>query len=311
MNYFGSNYVILSSYVNLLKGKKEFIGSKDNRTCRYCGKTAADVPFKLEAHALPEFTGNKSLIAYDECDICNEKFSRLVEDHFGKYLGALRTLSQVHGKKGVPTYKGQDGKSRISMGGAGLQVTDYEDDPIWEINEESKTVTVTAHRQPYVPAAVFKCLVKMAISITPSSLLGEMGHLCKWILEDNHTYESFPYNPLVVFEQFTPGPMPYPGVTVFLLRRKQKVTDVPYMQFIAAFGNTMYQIIVPMPEQDKALMGKPTQLSLFPVPFSEGYEYGKTAVHQLDLSRYEIVKNEPHVMHMTYQVAVKHETLNK
>jgi len=272
MSYFDTNYEIASSYLNLTKGEKHFIGSRDNRTCRYCGEAAPDVPFKLEAHAIPEFTGNKSLMAYDECDICNEKVSRLVEDHFGKYLGALRTLSQVHGKKGVPTYKGQDGKSRISMEDAGLHITGYEDDPIFEVNEESKTVTITAHRQPYVPAAVFKCLVKMAIAIVPSSLLREMKHLCKWILEDAHTYESFHYSPLVAFEQFTPGPMP---------------------------------------QQDRELLDRPVQLSLFPVPFSEGYEYGKTSVHQLDLSRYETVRNEPHVMHMSYQSAVKHETLNK
>ncbi len=310
MSYFDTNYEVSASYLSIEKGNKQFIGSKENRTCRYCGKTKPDVTFRLEAHAIPEFTGNKSLIAYDECDVCNEKFSRLVEDHFGKYLGVLRTLSQVHGKKGVPTYKGKDGKSRIEMEAAGLHVKGYEEDPIFEINEESKRVTVTAHRQPYVPAAVFKCLVKMAIAIAPSSVLGDLQHLCKWILEDSHTYESFPYKPLMVFEQFTPGPMPYKGITLLLLRRKQSVKDVPYLQFIVAFGNTMYQIVLPMPQQDKEILKKQIQLFLFPVPFSEGYEYGKTAVYQLDLSRYEIVRNEPHVMHMSYESAEKKETLN-
>lgn len=311
VNYFDKNYEVSDAYLNLMPGEKRYIGSKENRVCRYCGKTKPEVSFTLEAHAIPEFTGNKSLIAYDECDICNERFSRVIEDHFGKYLGALRTLSQIQGKKGVPTYKGQDGKSRISMEEAGFRVTGYEEDPIFEINEESKTLTITAHRQPYVPAAVFKCLVKMAIAIAPNDLLCELKHLCEWVSLENHTFESLPYKPLMVFEQFTPGPMPYKGVTLFLLKRKSNIEDVPYLQFVTAFGNTMYQIVLPMPEQDKDLLNKPIQLSLFPIPFNEGYEYGKTSVRQLDLSRYEIVRNEPHVMHMSFESIQMQKALNQ
>lgn len=312
MAYFDNNYDLSASYLNLIPGGKHYIGDKTNRVCRYCGKSKPEVYFKLEAHAIPEFTGNKSLIAFDECDTCNKLFSRVIEDHFGKYLGALRTLSQIHGKKGVPTYKGQDGKSRISLEEAGLHIAGYEDDPIFDLNQESKTLTITAHRQPYVPAAVFKCLVKMAIAIAPNELLPELTHLREWINLETHTYESFPYKPLMVFEQFTPGPMPYKGVTLFLLRRKSGILHVPYLQFVCAFGNTMYQIVLPMPEKDKEILNKSIQLSLFPVPFNEGHEYGKTSVHQLDLSRYEVVKNEPHVMHMSFDsIQVQDDALNK
>lgn len=97
LNYFDENYSIVSCYLNLTKGNKEYIGEKQNRKCRFCGKLSPEVKFKLEAHAIPELTGNKSLIAYNECDTCNEKFSRTVEDHLGKYLGAQRTLVQIHG----------------------------------------------------------------------------------------------------------------------------------------------------------------------------------------------------------------------
>lgn len=303
LDYFDSNYTIIASHMNLTKGNKLYIGDKDNRKCRYCGESEPNVEFKIEAHAIPEFTGNKSLIAYDECDTCNELFSRIIEDHFGKYLGANRTLAQIHGKKGVPTYKGKDGKSRISMENTGLKITGYEDDPIFDIDLESKLITITAHRQPYIPAAVFKCIVKMAVAISPENLLPELSHLTKWIREPVHKYETFPYKPLVAFEQFTPGPMPYPGVTLFLLKRKPKMENVPYLQFVVAFGNSMFQIVVPMPEQDRQLMNKPINLSLFPIPFADGYEYGKTSMRELDLSMYEIVKNESHVMHMGFEHA--------
>lgn len=301
LDYFDSNYEFVSSYLSLEKGKKIHIGDKQNRVCRYCNKSSPEVKFKLEAHAIPEFTGNKSLIALDECDTCNEIFSRVIEDHFGKYLGAHRTLAQIHGKKGVPKYKSRDKKSDIGLDENGLKITAREDDPIFEINEETNTVKITAHRQPYVPAAVFKCLVKMAIAIAPESLLNELVHLRKWILLEQHTYESFPYKPFIVFEQFTPGPRPYPGVSLFLMKRKHDESNVPYLQFVVAFSNTMFQIVLPMPEQDRHIMGDQIQLMLFPIPFSKDYAFGKTVVRELDMSGFEIVKNEEHVLYMGYE----------
>ncbi len=192
---------------------------------------------------------------------------------------------------------------------AGLKIIDCIDDPIIDLDKKTKTLTITAHRLPYIPAAIFKCLVKMAIAIAPTVLLSELGHLTKWIRETEHRYETFPYKPLVAFQQFTPGPMPYPGVSLFLLKRKPEVTDVPYLQFIIAFGNTMFQIVVPMPKQDKQIMGIPIKLSFFPIPFTEDYEYGETSMKELDLSRYEVIKNDPHLMHMRFKHVEQQEII--
>jgi hypothetical protein len=49
----------------------------------------------MEAHAFPEFIGNRELISNYECDICNERFSRTIEDHLAKYTlqaGCTRRL---------------------------------------------------------------------------------------------------------------------------------------------------------------------------------------------------------------------------
>ncbi|MBH0061080.1 hypothetical protein I6E85_07900 [Pseudoalteromonas sp. NZS71] len=300
-NYFDKNYDLISSYINLTKGRKVYIGTKEDRVCRFCDRSSPDVDFKNIAHAIPEFTGNKSLVAYDECDVCNEKFSRTIEDHLAKYLGAQRTLAQVHGKKGVPTYVGKDGKTRISMKEYGISLTSYEENPIYEIDEEKKSIKITAHRQPYIPAAVFKCLVKMAISVAPKQDLSSLKHLITWIGLEAHTYESLPYRPLIVFEQFTPGPMPYSGVTIFLLRRKGAVNDVPYMQFVIAFANTMFQIVLPMLNEDSEIMGKPIQLTLFPIPFSKDYKYGNTSTKKLDMSSFETIRNEEQILYMGYE----------
>lgn len=311
LDYFDSNYEFISSHLSLQEGTKVYIGNKNDKVCRYCKKSESDVKFKMVAHAIPEFTGNKSLVAYDECDTCNEIFSRVIENHLANYLGAHRTLAQIHGKKGVPKYKSKNRKSEIALEESGLQITASIDDPVFEIDEEQKHVKITAHRQPYIPAAVFKCLVKMAIAIAPESILSELNHLSQWVLLESHTYESLPYKPFIVFEQFTPGPRPYPGVSLFLMKRKDPGNNVPYLQFVIAFSNTMFQIVLPMPEQDKHLMGKPISLTLFPVPFDKDYKYGNSSVRELDMSSFDIIKNEEQVLYMGYESIEKSDTLNK
>ncbi len=67
LDYFNNNYTSAATYLNLTRDKKHFIGNKKERECRYCGCKKPNTKFKQKAHAIPEFTGNKSLIAYDEC----------------------------------------------------------------------------------------------------------------------------------------------------------------------------------------------------------------------------------------------------
>lgn len=105
IDFYNKNYFYLVKYYNI-SGKKVYLGDRKKRKCRFCGKPSGDTTFKMLAHALPEFIGNRTLISNDECDICNERFSRTIEDHFAKYLGLSRTLNQIRGKKGVPSFKG-------------------------------------------------------------------------------------------------------------------------------------------------------------------------------------------------------------
>jgi hypothetical protein len=49
----------------------------------FCGEISPEVTFKLEAHALPEALGNKSLTTTHECDACNQGFGRGIENDFG------------------------------------------------------------------------------------------------------------------------------------------------------------------------------------------------------------------------------------
>jgi len=298
IKYFKTNYEIIRDIHTFPDGDKIHIGSPANRKCRYCGKDTDAVPFKKLAHAIPEFIGNKRVIANDECDICNDHFSMLVEDHFAKFMGASRTISQIKGKGGVPSYKTKHGNSRIDFGPEGLKVQERYDDKIFEIDKDNKKLVIKTHKQPYVPMGVFKCLVKMAIAIMPEEEVTNFGETIQWILEEEHSDKSFKYSPMVALYTFMPGPSPHPGIKLFLFRRKNDKLDVPYMVFVLAFANYMYQINVPSISRDSNLYGKEITLTFLPTPFDKDKPYGEIKRSHIDLSSTSpvIIENSPITM---------------
>ena len=170
MDFFNDNYVPLTVY-HLNKDDKITLGSETGRVCRFCNKNETETTFETIAHAIPEFIGNKKLIANYECDSCNHKFSRLLESHMGNYMNLWHTITQVKGKRSVPSFKTINDKSRIDIGSENVEISEYIDDNIITIDEEKKTLTITAKKRSYVPIAVYKTLTKMALTIMPENEL--------------------------------------------------------------------------------------------------------------------------------------------
>lgn len=291
-NIFENTYDVVSHYILLPSGNKSFIGKKKPSLCRYCKRNEEDTTFKKRSHAIPEFLGNKTLIANDECDQCNQHFSSHVEEHLAKYLEGYRTIAGMRGKKSVPKYKSND--SRFEMYVSGEQnsiICDERKGEHLELNEITKTIKIPIVRPPYVPAAVYKCFVKMAIAIAPEGVLGDLNDHIKWILETDHTIESSPYLPLVIYEHFTTGGRPYSGIGLYLLKRKSDQFNVPYLQFICTFGNSTYQVVLPIVEKDCHLDSKDIELYMFPTPFDND-DTKVTTTKALDFSNFKDVRGE-------------------
>jgi hypothetical protein len=125
----------------IVPGKKDYLGDRNNRCCRFCGKRFPEVTFRTEAHAIPELLGNKGLFTYDECDACNELFGSGIENDFGNWSKPMRTLNRIRGKTGVPTIKGKDGSWRIESDPRGLNIDHKEEDPVFDVDEEKNEMT--------------------------------------------------------------------------------------------------------------------------------------------------------------------------
>jgi hypothetical protein len=135
---------------------------------------------------------------------------------------------------------------------------------------ENNGLIVRARRQTYIPIAVYKAFVKMALAVMPLDELARCGHLSAWIRDPAHSSDSLPMTPLLVLEQSTPsqlGVKPYPGLNICLLRRRDAVKDCPYMYFVVSLGDTCYQVLLPMPDADYHLMKQDVDLVFFPIPF--------------------------------------------
>jgi len=104
LRFYDQHYVSIGQWI-LQPGHKFVLRSSQPGTCRFCRLSVPNMTFKMEAHALPECTGNKSLVTEYECDPCNQFFGKGIENDFGAWTKAQRAVSGVKGKKGVPALK--------------------------------------------------------------------------------------------------------------------------------------------------------------------------------------------------------------
>ena len=275
------------------------------KKCRFCDKTEPEISFKKQAHAIPELIGNKTIFSNNECDSCNSKFSYLLEDHLGKYLGLWRTMMQIKGKNGIVSYKAPDGISRIDMAKTGLELQSFEEDPIFECNDQERTFIIKGYRQPYVPIAVFKSFVKMAISVMPYELLSYFNETKKWLLENNHEISNYDIQPIFTIASSISGKKPFNELLITILCRKNDFLKVPFMQMLLFFGNLGYQIIVPCKPKDFHLSNQPINIASFPHPAFKSNESNRVIGYsQIDFSGKSIVRNEKTSVTMGYEHSI-------
>lgn len=241
--WFKFRYDVLKKY-NFKKGdKKTYIGNKESRTCRYCGATDKK-KFKMEAHAFPELMGNHYLIDYEECDECNNKFAVNIENHFGKWTAPWRTMERIDGKNGIPAYQSYNRETEVRAANSrNISIFTKSIDQLIIDDERGRRIKLNLDRQPYIPSAVYKCLIKMAFVMIPEKFTWEKsvlrGYLADWKNEFDLT------KPVQILHRFAPGPLPNDRFSAYLIKAKNDVKEsIPYMQFILQMGNHSFQIVV-------------------------------------------------------------------
>jgi hypothetical protein len=249
---------------HFLSGKpKAFLGKGKDR-CRYCGRGKKETTFRKEAHSVPEFLGNRSLISKDECDRCNDFFSTHIEDHFAKMIMPMRAALGISGKTGVPTFTPPKSKKvRLEHDNNRRHITilESETERIMTVDRHTKTISVAMTCQPHIPVAAFKCLTKIALAIMPDQELKHYDLARKWILDPDHSLNEEHLRGFGCYCYSTPNP--YIAPWVMLLRRTDPFVRLPYMLLLIGTSNLLFQAMVPICYQDNHLQGSKEPLPRF------------------------------------------------
>jgi hypothetical protein len=262
-HFYEQNYTTVGQWI-LDPATKVVLRSSRPGTCRFCNQTEPQVAFRQEAHALPEGTGNKSLTTDYECDECNKLFGAGIENDFGNWSKAQRALSGVKGKKKVPALKGKEW--RFDRNSMGIIVTQSDGEPIAVLDETRTHITLTVRRDPYTPVAVLKAFTKMALSLLPEEELPNFKHAMAWIRNPDHQVGLVKVSGFPILYTFVPGPNPLPHSAI-MLRRTAPNSSTPYMVFVLAYGNEIFQMFVPCPCKDRSICVQKDKLHYFPNPY--------------------------------------------
>lgn len=294
-SFFTENYdlIFTSGVWSTSSEDKVFIGEKNNKTCRFCGKNEKYTTFDNTSHAIPESLGNKIFILLEECDVCNKEFSEGIEDSLDKYIKPYRTLSHIKGKKKIPTTKSRDKKSRLDVKGE-LVIQSPENSSFYEFDIENKTLKLNVDREPYIPCDVYKAFMKIAISIIKDkNELSAFKYTVAWVMHKNRNENML--NPLKVWRTFIPGHRTIGDVSTMLFRLKSSnnYTKLPYSIFILGVSNFIYQMIVPS-HLDVKESGDNLdfEIPFLPTIFEESWEYGEPIRGIIDLTSSEKTYDE-------------------
>lgn len=281
------NYTRCCEYF-LNDDKPRYLGSKEDRKCRFCGRTKEEgATFRKKAHALSNLIGNRLLFSYYECDDCNQKFS-YYENDFAEYFKPYHALLGVKGKNGIPTYRQY--LSHIGAVDNHIDISIFEEDPTikYSIDERNNNFTISCRRS-YIPLNVYKALTKMALTILPEKDITHFNRTLDFL----YNLSAKANHPLpILIQQYGGGNNVFDFVSAFVLKRKENAEDnVPAYMFVLAYNNFCFQVPLIYCDLDNHLVGKRIIMPKVPTPpLMMGFNIIKS--EELDLSSADKMKNE-------------------
>jgi hypothetical protein len=220
---------------------------KSKRVCRFCNKSEKDVTFKKVAHTISEALGNKKIITNDECDSCNEKFGKGIENDLILYLDLYRNIFATKGKNGIPKLKGKNfeietvitetGKTKIKQ-----ILTDEEvNDP----NRNDFKLKLETNKK-LVAQNIYRTLVKYALGVIDKKCLEHFSETIEWI-KGNTDFQKLPKVAILTsYDLF----LNHPQIMVYL--RKTDDGNLPYA--VAEFGFTFLRFVYIIPATNKDII---------------------------------------------------------
>jgi hypothetical protein len=289
--------------------KKFYLGTKKPRICRFCKKTDTEVPFKSDAHVMPQFMGNRNLLSYFECDECNTLFSSY-EDSFANFFGISRTFAQIKGQTNkVPKFKDPKTGLEVFLGDTGIQMSIIEGKDHIKIDPENKSLEITTERPTYVPIHIPKILIKVGLSMLPETDTMDYDFARRFIMQSDKDVRFKDSNILRILGYFIPGPPKFPRPFAQLFNKKSIKSELlcPSRQLILYYANYCFQIILPFADSDRWLQGKQIDNPIFPLLIDNSHfdTFGTYHKLNLNLTSNEKKKAEEHKLTFSFDRFIK------
>lgn len=261
--FYDKHYTVLNWH---LLNDKEYIylGNEKTKACRFCGKDESNgATFEKLAHAFPESIGNRCLATYYECDKCNERFGKTIENDFANFMKFYHSISGIHGKKKIPEFISNDNKSKSAWVDDEYILSDTNENLHSSIKNNSILYQATA--PTHTPMAVYKCFVKMAISVMPENELKPFAKTIEWICNKKHE-NIFGNKKLLCRYEMIPGynTTKHPCYVLYKRKGHNSLAIYPYMIFNLTYGNFSYMIEIPTQED---LLQSIDKIKFPPIPF--------------------------------------------
>ena len=210
--------------------------TKSKRVCRFCGKSIPEVSFRKKAHAISENIGNKYFINYEECDACNDFFSRIEEDFYKINALSLSYLG-VKGKKGNRKIKMSDGEI-------------FSKNEIWIINPNenpkisfdkdgigSMDIVLRGNALSFTPSNIYKALVKYFIGCIESKYLKYYSTTKYWLLNSTGSIQA---PPVIVYRN---NQVLHPRFAYYI--RRDNLNSFPHSFGCIEFADVGYFFLIP------------------------------------------------------------------
>ena len=214
---------------------------KSKRICRFCGKTNKEVSFNKVAHAISEALGNKKIIGYEECDICNDKFGAGIENDLILYLDLYRMFFGIKGKNGIPKLKGKN--FEIENNGT-IEIKQFlETDKIDDKKSEDLKIKLETN-QVIILQNIYRALSKYALSVIDKKYLPNFDKTIKWI-NGNISVKKLPkVGILTSYDLFSY----HPKLVVYT--KKTENRELPYAVAEFRFTFLTFVYIIPLSDKD-------------------------------------------------------------
>ncbi|GAB4039024.1 HNH endonuclease [Spirosoma jeollabukense] len=269
------------------EGDKNFLKGSIENKCRFCGKSFPHVKFRKIAHAIPEFIGNKCLLAKFECDTCNNYFSEF-ESELANFMLPFNVIAGTKSKgNNAPKFKSSN-QPQINNQNGIISISDFSDQILSD--SEYSNLEFKIILPSHIPELIYRCLIKIGLSIIPEKDLENYKNTIVWLMDKSIQSNIKP------FMLFSLYPFTISSNEIFcsiLVRKNNCTKNVPHSILVLSYGNFAFQTLIPYSAKEKIGIKLQALPFIFPTIFDLNKNHSITRVDEyIELSSTEKVKDK-------------------